>query len=105
MWYVSLLHLVCLFYSGVCGYSHPWRLVKVKLWLGLLSPSYEEDNTGNFLVVECGSLKGRLYVAKMDSTKRGVGKCIFFNGKWLTPSEFESLGGKKAKNGNSHCCI
>ena len=33
----------------------------------------------------------------MDSTKCGVGKCIFFNGKWLTLSEFESSGGKKAK--------
>ena len=33
----------------------------------------------------------------MDTTKRGVRKCIFFDGKWHTPSEFESLGGKKAK--------
>ena len=33
----------------------------------------------------------------MDTTKRGVGKCIFFDGKWHTPSEFESLGGKKGK--------
>ena len=58
----------------------------------LLSPSYEKDNIGKCLAVECGSLKGRLYVAKMDSTKCGVGKCIFFDGKWLTPSEFESSG-------------
>ena len=42
----------------------------------LLSPSYEKDNTGNILVVECGSLKGRLYVAKMDSIKCGVGKLM-----------------------------
>ena len=26
-----------------------------------------------------------------------IGKCIFFDGKWLTHSEFESSGGKKAK--------
>ena len=32
-------------------------------------------------------------MAKMDSTKHGVGKCIFFDGKWHTPAEFESLGG------------
>ena len=47
----------------------------------LLPISHEKDTIGNFLVVECGSLKGRLYVAKMDSTKCGVGKCIFFDGK------------------------
>ena len=52
---------------------------------------YEKDNIiGNILVIECGSLKGRLYVDKMDSTKLGVGKCIFFDGKWLTPSDYES---------------
>ena len=72
--YVSLLHSVCFFYSGVCGYLHPCHLVYKNKTMArpLLSPSYDKDNIGNFLVVECGSLKGQFYVDKMDSTKCGA---------------------------------
>ena len=44
-----------------------------------------------------GLLVAKLYVDRVDLSKRAVGKCVQCSGKWYSPSEFETLGGKRAK--------
>ena len=43
----------------------------------------------------CGKLSGQLYLDKI--AKKPPGKCVYVDGQWYTPSEVESLGGKKAR--------
>ena len=62
-----------------------------------LPPTFGKDDLGHYISVVCGSFTGQLYVDRMNLSKRAVGKCVLCSGKWYTPSEFETLGGKKAK--------
>ncbi|XP_015930906.1 deformed epidermal autoregulatory factor 1 homolog isoform X2 [Parasteatoda tepidariorum] len=64
------------------------------------SLSVPEKNTINFdpsvydpvLPVRCRTVRGELHKNKFGSGSRG--RCISVNGSWVTPSEFETLGGR-----------
>ena len=62
-----------------------------------LSPSIGRDNFGPFISIVCGSAVGQLYLGKLDEYRRSQGKCVLVSGKWYTPTEFEIMGGKKAR--------
>lgn len=49
------------------------------------------------LQVKCGNKHAAFYVAKCKRTGKTVGKCIKYQGRWMSPSEFESLAGVAAK--------
>ena len=55
------------------------------------------DAQGSYTHITCGSLSGSFYLSKYDESKRSHGKCVLVGGKWYTPSEVETLGGKKAR--------
>ena len=63
----------------------------------LLSPTFSNDDLGRYISVVCGRFTSKLYVDRVDLSKRTLGKCVLYNGKWDSPSEFETLGGKRAK--------
>ena len=54
----------------------------------------------NEILVKCGSVVGTLYLDKLIGGRAGSSKCIHYSSqnKWVSPIEFESLGGK-AKSG------
>ena len=60
-------------------------------------PSIVHDSLGAFIKVTCGNYSGNLYLAKLDESKKTQSKCVFLNGTWYTPSEVESLAGKRAR--------
>ena len=70
-----------------------------------LVPSFTSDSLGLYITISCGSVSGHLYIDKLNESKRSPGKCVFVDGVWCTPSEFESLGGKRPKNGGNLCFI
>lgn len=52
-----------------------------------------EGETENMkLPITCGQIKAEFFVSKMRSGKT-VGKCILFQSKWISPTEFENLSG------------
>ena len=52
-----------------------------------------EGETENMVLpITCGQTKAEFYVSKMRSGKT-VGKCILFQSKWISPTEFENLSG------------
>ena len=52
-----------------------------------------EGGTENMILpITCGQTKAEFYVSKMRSGKT-VGKCILFQSKWISPTEFENLSG------------
>ena len=51
----------------------------------LLSPTFSNDDLGRYISVVCGRLTGKLYVDRVDLSKRAVGKCVLCNGKWYSP--------------------
>ena len=60
-----------------------------------LSPTCARDKLGTYIKVTCGKLSGQLYLDKL--ARKPPGKCVYVDGQWYTPSEVESLGGKKAR--------
>ena len=62
-----------------------------------LRPTILHDSIGDYIVITCGSLGGNLYLSKFDESKKSQSKCIVARGKWYSPSEFESLAGRKAR--------
>ena len=62
-----------------------------------LQPSVLHDTTGPYAIVTCGSVSGRLYLSKLDESKKPLPKCINVNGTWHSPPDVESLAGKKSK--------
>ena len=62
-----------------------------------LQPSVLHDTTGPYVIVMCGSVSGRLYLSKLDESKKPSPKCINVNGTWHSPPDVESLAGKKSK--------
>ena len=60
-----------------------------------LSPICARDKLGTYIKVTCGKLSGQLYLDKL--ARKPPGKCVYVDGQWYTPSEVESLGGKKAR--------
>ncbi|XP_061556933.1 nuclear body protein SP140-like protein isoform X1 [Phycodurus eques] len=63
-------------------FSSPVKGAKNEIWMW---PIYKSN-----LPVTCGNLKGTL---NRDGLRKGE-PCIFFNKQWVTPPEFEKLGGK-----------
>ena len=59
----------------------------------------KNEEEQSYIDVSCGALTGRLYLEKMckqiGSKGKGLGKCIQYGDKMVTPQDFESLGGKK----------
>ena len=57
------------------------------------------DNTSSdtILQVKCGNKHAAFYVAKCKRSGKTVGKCIKYQGRWMSPSEFESMAGVPAK--------
>ena len=64
-----------------------------------LQPSVLQESVGPHIVITCGSVSGKLYLSKLDESKKPLPKCICVNGNWYSPSpsDVESLAGKKAK--------
>ena len=62
-----------------------------------LQPSVLQDSIGPHIIVTCANLSGKLYLSKLDESKKPLPKCVLVNGSWFSPSEVESLAGKKAK--------
>ncbi|XP_067237696.1 uncharacterized protein [Chanodichthys erythropterus] len=56
------------------------------------SSQYLSQNQSE-LVVTCGDKKGVLYLEKFNDSR--VEKCIFSEGQWFKPTEFERFGGKE----------
>ena len=57
-------------------------------------PTRLDDPQGAYIAITYGSISGQLF---FDKCKRSQGKCVLVGGRWLTPTEVESLAGKKAK--------
>ena len=55
----------------------------------------EEEEEEEFVEVQCKELKAKFYPNKLVSGPKGY--CIFFQGLWLTPNEFEIKAGSKGK--------
>ena len=64
-----------------------------------LLPSCAKDSLGVFISVTCGKIYGQLYLDRL--AKKPTGKCVLVCGQWYSPSEVESLGGKKARKWRS----
>ncbi|CAK9298330.1 unnamed protein product [Gordionus sp. m RMFG-2023] len=47
---------------------------------------------GQQFPVNCKNINGQFYRSRFGSGNKG--KCIFYDGNWLTPNEFETLGGR-----------
>ena len=60
-----------------------------------LSPSFAKDTLGLYISITCGKISGQLYPDRMS--KKSPGKCILVGSQWYSPSEVESLAGKKAR--------
>ena len=58
-----------------------------------------DRNGENYLEIVCGEAHGWLYLERVGKVKgtKNLGKCIRHEGKFITPQEFEQIGGKKAK--------
>ena len=52
---------------------------------------------GRGLVVKCGKNSATFHPDKMRTQGRKLGKCIYFKGKWVTPTEFESMSQVQAR--------
>ena len=54
------------------------------------------DSRGVYLFASCGSVTGNFYFGLLSSKSdcKGSINCIFSKNSWLSPSEFESAGGK-----------
>ena len=64
----------------------------------LLLPRIESDCNGSYISVEFGSVSGQLYIDRLPKERaKHVGQCVLSASKWITPLEFERLGGKSAK--------
>ena len=60
--------------------------------------TYEEqcsgaEPTGRLLQVTCGQNRAEFHVHKMRMTGKSVGKCVLFQSKWVSPTEFENMSG------------
>ena len=62
-----------------------------------LQSSIVQDSIGPHIIVTCANLSGKLYLLKLDESKKPLPKCVLINGSWFSPSEVESLAAKKAK--------
>ena len=62
-----------------------------------LQPTVLHDSLGAYITVTCGSLSGNLYLSRLDASNKSQSKCVVVSGKWYTPSDFETLAGKKAR--------
>ena len=62
-----------------------------------LQPSFLKDSIGLHILVTCGNVSGKLYLCKLDESKKPLPKCILVNSVWYSPPEVESLAGKKSK--------
>ena len=61
-----------------------------------------QEGAENSIPIKCGQKTAVFYPMKMEGMgKQGkgkqVGKCVQFQGKWLTPNEFERIAGATAK--------
>ena len=61
-----------------------------------------QEGAENSIPIKCGQKTAVFYPMKMKGMgKQGkgkqVGKCVQFQGKWLTPNEFERIAGATAK--------
>ena len=99
--------------SGTCWFSQRGReqwcvlvlllfglcflMTSVSPTSGLLVPRCESDSAGKFILVECGSKQGSLYLDKLGDKGKCGSKCVLSDSKWYTPLEFEKLGGKSAR--------
>ena len=63
--------------------------------LSLKTVMDEEDKL--YIEVSCGDQEGRLYLEKFgrDSKQMSKAQCICYKGKFISPQEFETVGGKK----------
>ena len=51
------------------------------------------EPTCRVLQVTCGQNRAEFHVHKMRMTGKSVGKCVLFQSKWISPTEFENMSG------------
>ena len=64
------------------------------------SAKYDNSNNTQELVeltVKCGAKVGIFYPSKFKKNGKTVAKCIKYQWKWVSPSEFETLAGVQAR--------
>lgn len=54
----------------------------------------QTDENGNYLCVSCAENEAKFYLNRF--ARGSIGKCIFFNDKWLTPNEFQAVSGRQS---------
>lgn len=47
--------------------------------------------------IKCGSKEAELFLLKLKNQGKSISKCIKYGGKWVSPSEFETLAGSHAR--------
>ena len=57
-----------------------------------LKPIYQDGQV--ILEVECGQNKALMYLSKLCQGSKGP--CIYFQGSWLTPNEFQYVSGRES---------
>ena len=45
-----------------------------------LQPSVLQDSIGPHIIVTCANLSGKLYLSKLDESKKPLPKCVLVNG-------------------------
>ena len=53
-----------------------------------------EDEYGEYYPVTCSDNEARFYLNRF--ARGSIGKCIYFNGQWITPNEFQAISGRKS---------
>ena len=64
-----------------------------------------ECNSELFITVKCGQKTAQFYPMQMKKSGKTVGKCVKYQGRWITPNEFENTAGvpaRKWKNSIKH---
>ena len=52
-----------------------------------------EKGIGNCLTVKCGNKEAEFYPQKCRKVGKSISNCIKYNGRWISPMEYESLAG------------
>ena len=60
-------------------------------------PSIVQDPIGPHIIVTCANLSRKRYFLKLHKSNKPLPKCALISGSWFSPSEVESLAGKKSQ--------
>lgn len=58
------------------------------------SSVWKADEHGEHLVVTCAENEAKFY--KERFARGSIGRCVLFNGRWITPNEFQAVSGRQS---------